>query len=488
MFQIRRIVRVVALCVTVSACSPDAQPPAEPPETKFEILADNYAENRAFNGTVMVARGGEILFEKSYGDAVLEWDIPITPDTKYRIASLSKPFLATLIMRLVQDDVLTLEDTLGQHFPDLYANTLVADVTVAELLAHTSGMMDLPRDLLSDFYKSTARLEADPKSNMQDYIKPEFASDRGIWRYNNAGYILLGLIVESATDRPFNDVINEKILAPAGMTSTAMFENNALIDRLAHAYIKSPNGNLIPAPFIDPSVFFTAAGLYSTARDIFRFDRALYTTDILSADSRSYMHTAKTDFAYGAGWGVESWPLSDGNSVPVVHHTGSMPGYQSFYIRSEPKQDFVLVFNNTNNGSATVNLGRDMMLMLNGEIIKRRLEDLVVPASDEGGVDAVIAAYEGLGDKKADYDLSEPSVNRLGYKLMGMEKLDEAIAVFEWNVENYPDSANPRDSLGEAYRTAGRIDEAIASYQAALDRDPSSESAKNAIASMRAEP
>lgn len=307
-------------------------------------------------------------------------------------------------------------------------------------------------------------------------------------RYNNAGFILLGLIVEAATGEPFNEVITEKVLAPAGMTSTAMFETEAMIDKLAHGYVKSADGDLIPAPFMDPSIFFTAAGLYSTAGDIFKFDRALYTDDILSTESRSYMHTQKTEFDYGAGWGVESWPLSAGGTVAVVHHTGSMPGYQSFYIRSEANQDFVLVLNNTNNGSATINLGRDLMMMLNGEVIKRRLEDLVIPASNSGGVAAVIAAYEGLGVKKDDYDLSESRVNALGYKLKGMEKLDEAIAVFEWNVENHPESANPRDSLGEAYRAAGRIDEAIASYEAALDRDPTSQSAKAAIADLRAKP
>lgn len=487
MFHIPRMIGVIVLGVAAIACSP-AQTSSDVIETKFETLADQYAENRAFNGTVMVARGGDILFEKSYGDAVLEWNIPVGPDTKYRIASLSKPFLATLVMRLVQDDALTLEDTLGQYFPDLYAETSVGGVTVAELLAHTSGMMDFPRDLLSPFYKSTARLKADPKSNMQEYIKPEFSSERGKWQYNNAGYILLGLIVEAATGEPFNDVMTEKVLAPAGMTSTAMFETNAMIGNLANAYVKSPEGDLIPAPFMDPSAFFTAAGLYSTADDMFKFDRALYTTDILSTESRSYMHTRKTDFDYGAGWGVQSWPLSEGGSVPVVHHTGSIPGYQSFYIRSEPNQDFVIVLNNTNNGSATVDLARDLMMMLNGEVIKRRLEDLVIPASNSGGVAAVIAAYEGLGDKKDDYDLSESRVNALGYKLKGMEKLDEAIAVFEWNVENHPESANPRDSLGEAYRAAGRIDEAIASYEAALDREPTSQSAKAAIADMRAKP
>lgn len=178
MFHIPRMIGVIVLGITAIACS-SAQTSTDTIETKFETLADQYAENRAFNGTVMVARGGDILFEKSYGNAVLEWDTPLTLDTKYRIASLSKPFLATLVMRLVQDEVLTLEDTLGHYFPDLYADTPVGDVTVAELLAHTSGMMDLPRDSRGPFYKSTARLQAEPRSIVEEFIKPEFADERG---------------------------------------------------------------------------------------------------------------------------------------------------------------------------------------------------------------------------------------------------------------------------------------------------------------------
>lgn len=484
MIRIYRIFTALTLCVVMAACAPTQ----EGAVNELEILADSYAENRNFVGTVLVARGDQIMLEKSYGQADLEWHMPNGPDTKYRIGSLSKPFVATLIMKLVEEDLLSLDDTIGQHLPDLYADTAVADVTIEELLSHTSGMMDFTGDLNDPWYKTAARLQVDPKVRLKEWIKLEFASERGKFRYNNSGFIHLGLIVESVTQRPFEDVLKEKILAPSGMKSTGMYSTKLVLERLAQAYVKSPTGEMEPAPFLDPSTFFTAAGLYSTPRDILAFDRALYTGEILSDPSQTLMHTAKTNVPYGLGWGVESWTLSDGTVLPGNSHTGSIPGFQSFYLRSETYQDFVIVLNNTNNGSATYNLGQELMKVLNGETIKKRLEDLLVPISKKDGAAAMIATLEGLGDKKADYDLREQTMNALGYKFLGLDKMEEALAMFEWNVEEHPESANPRDSLGEAYRAAGRIEDAIASYEAALQRDPNMPSATTALEEMRANP
>jgi D-alanyl-D-alanine carboxypeptidase len=110
----------------------------------FRRLVDSYANHRGFNGTVLIARGGKVLFRRSYGQADAQWAIPTQPEALYRIGSLSKPLIATLVLQLVEQGRLQLNGTLGAYLPALYAGTPASSVTVAQLLSHTSGLADVP--------------------------------------------------------------------------------------------------------------------------------------------------------------------------------------------------------------------------------------------------------------------------------------------------------------------------------------------------------
>ena len=455
-------------------------------EGQLQKHVDYYADKRGFSGTVLIARKGEILLESSYGKANIEWGVPNSPDARYRIGSLTKPLLATLVMDLVEDGVLSLDGTLGTYLPDLYANTPAAPITVAQLLSHTSGLKDVPGRFDDPWYQTAARLSYEPEAFAKEWIKPVLVTEPGTkWRYNNAGFILLGLIVEKVTGASYADGLETRVFEPAGMTNSGVFDENAVVPKLASAYAPTPAGSLGQPLRVDASVFSSAAGIYSTAKDLYLFDRALYGSAILNADTRKNMMSKKTDFSYGFGWGVEEWPMPDGSKLPVVHHTGSIPGYQSFYLRSEGSEGCVIILNNTNSGGLVIEMGRDLMEVLNGKPIKRRLDDFLLPIADKDGTTAMVAAYEALGDKRSDYDLSERALNRLGYKLLGLKRVEDAIAVLGWNVEEYPNSANTYDSLGEAYRAAGQIEDAIRSYEQALRLNPKMPSAIKALEELR---
>ena len=470
----RRAVFVVAGCLAMLACMvPPAMAEVRPADLKQ--LVDSYAANRGFNGVVLVAQHGRVLYRAAYGLANREWQVPNAADGAFRIGSLTKPFTAMLVLQLVQEDKLRLDGTLGEYLPALYADTPAAAVTVAQLLNHTSGIADLPANYNDSWWQTQARLSFTPEDFAKAWIPGKLQSAPGTaWRYNNAGYFLLGLIIEQRTGASYEANLRQRILDKAGMKDSGLYHASDIIPRLATGYETRPDLSLVRPMPIDPSVSFAAAGLYATVDDLFRLDRALYGDTLLAERWRQAMWTDYRS-SYGYGWGVEAWPLPSGGTYKVVSHTGSIPGYQSFWLRAEQDESAVLILDNYWQGDTVVTLGKDLMEVLHGKPTtpaRKNLGDLLVPLALSQGVPGMTKAYRGLGANAGQYDVSEKALNALGYRLLRMKRLPEAIAVFQWNAAAHPGSANVHDSLGEAYRANGQREEALGSYRKAAELAP----------------
>lgn len=458
------------------------------PEAIRQLL-DSYAQNRQFNGVVLVARDGDVLQRVAYGQADHDWDTPNTTDTRFRIGSLTKPFTATLVMQLVQEGRLRLEGRLGDYLPDLYGDTPAADITLAQLLSHTSGLRDTPGNYDDPWWRTEARRAYAPDAFARAWIPATLEGPPGrAFRYINNGYFLLGLIIERVTGQRYEVNLAERILTPAGMGSSGLYQADARVPRLARGYETRADGQRIPARYIDPSVSYAAAGLYATVDDLYRFDRALRSDRLLGAPARKAMWTARQQ-GYGYGWNIESWPLAEGGRAEVMLHTGSVPGYQSVLLRSEHGQAFVVILDNDWRGELVMTMGKDLMEVLLGKpvtLAKKSLADRLVPIALAQGNPAMVAAYANLGDERRDYDTGERALNALGYRLLRLQRSAEAISVFEWNVKAHPESSNVHDSLGEAYRAAGRTADAVASYRRSLARDPGNANAAKALRELGA--
>ncbi|MCF7752590.1 serine hydrolase [Bacillus subtilis subsp. subtilis] len=476
------------LCgVVLLLCSPLALAEESTRSDALRQLVDSYAERRGFNGTVLVAREGKVLLHAAYGQANVAWSVPNRTDGRYRIGSLTKPLVATLTLQLVQQGKLGLDRTLGDYLPELYAGTPSASVTVAQLLSHTSGLADVPGRYTDDWWQTAARRRYAPMDFAREWILPVQREPPGQqWRYNNNGFFLLGVLIERVTGQTLARNLQERIFTPAGMTSSGLLTDATVVEHLADGYARTPEGALVHPQWIDPSVSFAAAGIYTTAEDLYRFDQALYGDVLLHPQTRALMlkvHAA----AYGLGWNVETWTLADGSTLPVASHTGSVPGYQSYYLRAEPHQDTVIILDNFWQGALVVAMGKDLMEALNGmpvPLAKRSLDDLLTPIAYGQGLEAMVRTYEDLGARVDEYDYSERALNALGYKFLRADRKDAAVRVLKWAAERYPDSANAHDSLGEAYRASGQLDASRNSYTAALKLDPDSPSARAALAEM----
>ncbi len=242
------------------------------------------ADSEAFSGVVLLARNGTPFFHKAYGLADRAFGVPNQNETKFNLGSINKTFTQTAIGQLAGKGRLSLSDTIRRHLPD-YPNPAADRITIAQLLTMTSG--------LGDFFGE--KFDATPKSRirtLQDYLGL-FASDPLLFepgtsrRYSNAGYVVLGLIIERITGRSYYDYVRENIYGPAGMTSSDSFMQDAVVANRAVGYTsEDAAGKRLPEPRVNvyelPARGSSAGGGYSTAGDLLRFDIAMRSGKLLS--------------------------------------------------------------------------------------------------------------------------------------------------------------------------------------------------------------
>lgn len=238
-------------------------------------LANKY---RLFNGSVLVAENGKVIYKKGFGLANMEWNIPNTPETRFRLGSITKQFTATLILQLVEQGKVKLDGRLSDYLPE-YRKDVGEKVTVHQLLNHTSGIPSYTSQ--PGFLKDVSR---NPYS-VDEFVK-KFASNSlefepgSKFSYNNSGYFLLGAIIEKVTGQPYEKVLKEKIFDPLGMKSTGYDHYATILEKRASGYEKTPEG-YANAPYLDMSLPYSAGSMYSTVEDLYLWDQALYTDRVL---------------------------------------------------------------------------------------------------------------------------------------------------------------------------------------------------------------
>jgi D-alanyl-D-alanine carboxypeptidase len=269
------------------------EPPPSPKASDAEAAAatgallSSLAEQGKFSGTVLLARHGKPFFSKAYGLANREFGAPCTPETKFNLGSMNK-FLTTIaIGQLAAAGKLSLDDTIRKWLPD-YANAYADRVTIAQLVTHRSGMGDM-------FTPRFAKIPPLEIRSLEDYL-PAFEKDPLQFepgerqQYSNAGFIVLGLIVQKASGENYFDYVKRHVLAPADMQSTASYEVDEIVPGRAEGYTldgpPGPDGKPMPrrAVFTHPGRGSSAGGGYSTAADLLKLDRALRDGKLLSAE------------------------------------------------------------------------------------------------------------------------------------------------------------------------------------------------------------
>src|SRR5688500_12032710 len=254
----------------------------------IDALVRRYNELRQFNGTVLVAGESGVVHKKGYGYANFEWQIPNTPDVRFRLGSITKQFTSMVIMQLVAEGKIKLDDRVTTHLTG-YRKDTGDRVTIAHLLNHTSGIPSYTA--LPGFFANESRNPYIPDAFVQKWASGELEFEPGTkWAYNNSGYFLLGAIIEKVTGKTYAEALQERIFDPLGMKASGYDLAAPLIPKRASGYALA-GGKYVNAPYLDMTIPYAAGSLYSTVEDLYLWDRALYTEKLLKDDLKKQMFT-----------------------------------------------------------------------------------------------------------------------------------------------------------------------------------------------------
>lgn len=315
------------------------------PETRAAALVEPYREAGLMSGVVLVARDGQPLFRQAYGLADREWGIANTPDTHFRIGSLTKQFTAAAILLLAEAGKLTLDDPVARFLPDL--PPAWAQVRLRHLLGHTSGIVNYTA--MPDYLATTARLEPPPRAILASVAKEAllFAPGTRV-EYSNTNYLLLGLVIEAASGAPYPRYLAEHVLAPAGLTQTGYDDLSAVLPRRARGY-RFWHGQWRNAPPLPVGAAYAAGGLYSTVDDLLAWDEALFGGRVISQTSLAAMGE---DGGRGYGFG---WYIGTAHGQRLWSHAGMVSGFlaQTDYY-PEARLAVIVLANNENAPAQTL--------------------------------------------------------------------------------------------------------------------------------------
>jgi CubicO group peptidase (beta-lactamase class C family) len=290
-------------------------------------------------GSVLVAKGDEILFEQGYGMANLELNVANTPQTVFRIGSITKAFTAALILNLQEEDKLNVNDALSKYLPDF---PHAADITLQQLLNHTAGVYDYAES--NPDLPKLAREHLTLDELIATFKDEPLTFEPGTkWSYSNSGYVLLTKVIEIVSGMPYGEYLEQALVKPLGLTATGVEDARVITPNRAAGYEQTPDGLLNARP-IDPSIPSGAGALVSTAPDLYIWDRALMTGKVLSEDSRQAMFakTVNTEQPGMTSYYGDGWMMGERFGRQVIDHGGGIFGFSAmnaFY----PKDEVVVV-------------------------------------------------------------------------------------------------------------------------------------------------
>jgi CubicO group peptidase (beta-lactamase class C family) len=272
---------------------------------------------------LLVSRKGVPIRAEGFGLASLELKVPVKPETIFQSGSVGKQFTATAVMLLVEEGKIGLNDPLSKYFAD--GPSWWKDVTIRELLSHTAGFTDYPKDF--DLRKDYSEEEL---LKVVEAIPPAYPPGTS-WAYSNLGYVTLGILIHQVTGQFYGDCLQERIFKPLGMSTTRIISEADIIPDRAAGYVLE-NGKLKNQKWVSPSANSTADGsLYFTILDLVKWDAALYTDKVLKASSKQEMWTVATlhDGKPNPGHYGFAWFVDTQMGHRVVEHDGQWQGFES---------------------------------------------------------------------------------------------------------------------------------------------------------------
>jgi CubicO group peptidase (beta-lactamase class C family) len=351
------------LCVLIFWCVPCS---AQDVSVKLAGYMEQKAEQDEFSGTVMVTKDGNTLLSSGYGWANREHQVPNSPQTKFRIGSVTKQFTAMAILILQEQGKLSVEDRIARHIPDPPA--LWSDITIHQLLTHTSGIMHswpLPD------WNTTMMQPATLAETINRFKKQPLLFNPGEdYTYSGVGYFILAQVVECVSGQSYEIFLQQHIFDPLGMRDTGVDVYTRILPHRASGYIRT-DGQIENAPYIYMPILTGGGNLYSTAIDLTKWDRALAAGKLISEASYRCMYTpVRNNYGYG-------WTIRPRAGHTEITHSGGVPGFRTTILRVPEESACVVLFTNIMDESQgkTLPIARDLMDIVLGDLNQQNAKE-----------------------------------------------------------------------------------------------------------------
>lgn len=303
-------------------------------------------------GVALIAKmGDEIIYRKNVGLANLEYNIPITSNTVFNLASISKPITAMAIMILMEDKKLDYDNEITEYFPEL--SHYCKGVTIRHLLSHTSGITNYYRILdrlgMTDIHLTNEQCYELLKKEEKLLFKP---GER--WNYSNSNYVLLAKLIEIVSNTSLDIFLHENIFKPLGMSNAMVFnERQPIVKNRAYGY--GCKEGYFFCDYIGP--FTTGDGcVFASVEDLVAFEQALYTEKLVSKDTIKEAFTPGIDNEFGLGW--ETWKSTP--ELQQIHHSGEDHGTKGLFVTYPQHRLTIIMLANFNEF-----MGKDMAYITN---------------------------------------------------------------------------------------------------------------------------
>jgi CubicO group peptidase (beta-lactamase class C family) len=468
-------------------CAPSFAAPLPDASSRLSSVARRFHEVTRFSGAVLVMQGEKVLLCEGYGLSDREHGIECSSTTKFRLASVTKQFTATAVLRLVQDEKIELQAPISKYLPEL--NPAIASrVTVHQLLSHTSGLIRDVETLgdkdMGDHLTIAEMLGLIGGSELQTEPEADYS-------YSNTGYVLLAAVIEKVTGKSYGQAMTDLFFDPLEMKNTGHEMAGRLLPGRARGYSLLPDG-AVNAPYEDKSYVTGAGSLYSTVDDLGMWIRAVKKHAVLSPKMTERLFTAYTP-QYGYGWVPFEYQTRAEKGVLEKFqgwgHDGACPGFLT-QISLYPEQNISVIFLSNSQPAPIPTLLEQLANVLLGNEVSYPLEPVADAIFREAlgcGVAAAVGRWQALKESLAPGLPTPEHMNGTGYRYLRSHQLDKALRVFQLQVAVFPENANAHDSLGEAYLEMGQRDSGIACYRRALELDPSRQSSRQVLEGLGVE-
>lgn len=349
-------------------------------EKQLDAVFQEYYKPGKPGATVLIAKGGKPIYRKAFGSANLELNVPMKPENVLELGSITKQFTAVAILKLMEENKLSLQDPLSKYIADYPKGN---EITIHHLLNHTSGIKNYT-DIPS--FRTLASEDMTPTEVINVFKNEPFDINPGEkFNYSNSGYILLGYIIEQTSKTTYEDYIESNIFKKLGMTHSYYGSKKEIIPNRASGYSPVDENKNQNAEYLSMTLPYAAGSLMSTVDDMLLWNQAIHNNTLISEKSKLLAFTNYTSndgkpIYYGYGW-----MPNEISGVPTVEHSGGIFGYTTFGLYAPKENLYVIVLTNTNGISpsdpalkaAAIALGKPIKNQVNPKIKEEILKQWV---------------------------------------------------------------------------------------------------------------